>query len=148
MSLALPALEPVVTAIKEWAQARSIVVHEGLLEVGNALPEITVVGFDMNDIQLFFTLAAALDQPTLVLNPLTFDEEGMRLVNGLAQGLREPRDREYYKTAIASAKPHLGKIQEITVHAFPSGLARVVTFRAATDWGAPLLSLSQDLGEE
>jgi len=147
-SLSLPALEPTVAAITEWAQARSIAVHEGILELGSALPEVTVIGFEPDDVQLFLTLAGALERPVLVLNPMTFDEQGLRLASALAQGLRDPKERQSYNAAIAEAKAHLGQLQHLTAHAFAAGLARVVTFRATTDWGDPLLNLTDDLTDE
>jgi hypothetical protein len=146
--LPLPALEPTLAAITEWAQPRSIVVHEGILELGSALPEVTVVGFDPDDIELFLTLAGALDRPVVVVNPLVFDEQGLRLATALVQELREPKARRFYNAAIADAKPHLGHLQQLTVHAFSGDLTRVVTFRAATDWGEPLLNLGDDFEEE
>jgi len=146
--LPLPALEPVLAAITEWAQARSIVVHEGILELGSALPEVTVVGFDPDDIALFLILAGALERPIVAINPLVFDEEGLRLASAFVQELREPQDRRFYNAAIADAKPHLGHLQQLVAHAFSGDLTRVVTFRATTDWGEPLLNLRDDFGGE
>lgn len=144
----LPALEPVLAAITEWAQAHSLPLNEGILEVGDALPQVTVVGFDLEDVQLFLTLATGLDRPFLVVNPMELDAEGLRLIKGLADGLNDSEERRHYAGLVTAAKSHLGDLQHLTAYAFANDLSRVVVFRATTDWGEPLFSLADHLDQE
>jgi hypothetical protein len=139
--LALTTLEPTRDAIVTWAQDHSVPLSEGLLELGDALPEITVVGFSPDDLEPYLALLDALHPSIVVLNPHTFDDEGLRLVQGLAGRLQDPKDRRYYNGLIEAAKSHLGQIQHLTAYAFANDLARVVVFRAATDWAEPLFAL-------
>jgi hypothetical protein len=145
--LTLPTLEPVHETIASWAKEHSLPIQEGIIELGDALPCITVVGFKPEDIRLFLTLLEALKHPVLILNPHYFDEEGLRLVQGLAGRLQDPKDRRYYTGLIDTAKTHLGQLQHLTAYAFSSDLSRAVVFRAATDWAEPLFALVDRLDE-
>jgi hypothetical protein len=42
----------------------------------------------------------------------------------------------------------LGQLESLTAYAFAPDLARVVVFRASTDWGAPLFDLSGGLEDD
>jgi len=146
--VALPDLAPVLAALNEWARAHSVPVHEGILELSDALPQVTVVGFDPEDVDLFLTLATALERPVLVLNQMILTPESLLLVEEIAASHKPASDRRYYAGVIAAARSHLGELEGLTAYAFAPDLARVVVFRASTDWGAPLFDLSAGLDGE
>jgi len=137
----LPALEPVINAIRAWAESQNIPVHEGLIELDDSFPQIDVIGFDASDSDLFLTLAKALVRPVIVLNAPPLNEEDLRLAKGLAGDLPDAVDKRYYGGLVAAAKSHLGKVHNLTAHAFAPDLSRVVTLRAATDWAEPIFGL-------
>ena len=139
--LALADLEPLVTAIREWATARSFSLSEGILELEDAFPQITVVGFAAEDLTLFLTLAAALTRPVLVLTVPPFSSEDLRLEKSLAADLRNAADVRYYAKVIDEAKTYVGMIHDITAYAFAPDLTRAVVFRASADWAEPIFSL-------
>jgi hypothetical protein len=146
--LPLLALEPARDAIVAWAAARSLTVREGILELSDAQPNITVVGFGPEDVQTFLGLAGGLVDPLLVLNPHLFDADSIRLVEGLTRDLTDPKDRRHWTGVLASAKEHLGKLQSLTAYAFAGDLSRAVVFRSTTDWAAPFTSLYGQVDDE
>jgi len=142
--LPLLALEPLRDTIAAWAKDHGVPIEESILELADALPSATVVGFEPKDVQPYLALLEALRPSIMVVTPHVFDAEGLRLVQGLVGRLTDPKDRKYYNGLIETAKSHLGTLQHLTVYAFASELARVVVFRADTDWAAPLFALLDD----
>ena len=144
----LPDLDSVLAALNEWARAHSVPVHEGILELGAAIPQVTVVGFDPQDVELFLTLATAFDRPVLVLDQTGLTPESLLLLQEMAASRKPAADRRYFAGLVAAARPHLGELESITAYAFAPDLARVVVFRATTEWGAPLFDVAGDLEAE
>ena len=140
----LVAIEPLRDAISTWAKDHGVPIEESILELADALPSATVVGFKPEDVRPYLALLDVLRPSIIVLNPHIFDEEGLRLVQGLVGRLTDPKDRKYYTGLIETAKSHLGKLQHLTAYAFAGELARVVVFRADTDWATPLFALLDD----
>jgi hypothetical protein len=137
----LLALEPLSDTIALWAKEDGVPVADGFLELSDALPSVTVVGFEPEDVDAYLVLLEALRPSTLVVTPVVFQEEGLRLVQNVIGRLTDPKDRKYFNALVETARPHLGTLQRVTVYAFANELARVVIFQAETDWAAPLFSL-------
>lgn len=143
--LPLVTLEPLSDVISTWAKDHRVPIVESILELADALPSATVVGFEPEDVHPYLALLEALSPSIIVVTPHVFNEEGLRLVQGLVGRLTDPKDRKYYNSLIETAKSHLGTLQHLTAYAFASELARVVVFRADTDWAAPLFALLDDV---
>ena len=146
--MTLPALEPTVTRLETWATERSIECRRGVLELGTAFPVVTVVGFKPDDLDLFLALAGALPPAVLVIDAPVLSDEDLRLATALTADLKGGAERSHYRQVIADASSHLGKVHDITVTAFAPGIARVVIYRAATDWGDGLFSIIDVLKAE
>lgn len=134
--MALTELEPLLDLITEWATARYLPVHEGRLALGAALPHVTVLAREPDDVHTFFALAASLDRPTLVLDVSVFDDAALRRLTSSGA----PRSHAPPAAGAPSAS-HVGKLHRVTAYAFASGLGRAVVFQAATDWSEPIEGL-------
>ena len=137
----LPVLEPLRDSLFAWAAERSLTVTHGLPELSDAFPDITIVGFDPKDLTTFCTLAAALERPLLLLHLHPFDDENLRLAEGMVAQLPDPNMRRHYAPTVVTAKEHLGLLQGLDIFAFAPDLTRAVVFRATADWAAPLRDL-------
>jgi hypothetical protein len=140
--VALVELESVLKRLRAWAQDHSAQVEEGIIELGESFPQLTVVGFGPDDIALFLTLAGLLRPTVVALNAPPLNEEDLRLANALAADLTDPEERAHFKKVVTAARAYLGKVHEINAAAFAPGVERAVVFRSATDWGAELFSLA------
>jgi hypothetical protein len=141
----LLSLEPISDTIAHWAREHGVPMADGIVELADALPSVTVVAFEPEDLDGYLVLLGALRPSTIMVTPLVFDEEGLRLVQGLVGRLTDPKDRKYFNGQIENAKPHLGTLQRLRVYAFANELARVAIFHAETDWAAPLFALLDDV---
>ena len=143
----LPALEPLRDDLLSWAAKRSLPVTYGLPELSDAYPDITIVGFRPENLLTFCTLAEALERPILLVNLHLFDEENLRLAEGMVADLPDPTMRRHYAPTVATAKEHLGQLQGLDAFAFASDLSRAVVFRSTADWAAPFRDLFDDFQE-
>ena len=131
-----------------WTAEQSIALHHGILELGSSLPQVTVLAFAPEDLALFLTLAGALPAKLIAIDAPTLSEEDLRLASALTVDLKGGEERSRYRQVIADARPHLGKVHELTATAFAAGLGRAVVFRAATDWGAALFGVVETLRQQ
>ncbi|MEO8030108.1 MAG: hypothetical protein ABI765_04625 [Gemmatimonadota bacterium] len=148
--MALNDLESMVEVIGQWAKARSIPADDGILELGDSLPRVTVVAFAPEDVELFLKLAGTLQAAVVVVNAAPLTTEDLTLVKTLVENQGSNEQKRYFTKVIADAKKHLGRVHHLDAYAFAPGLERVVVLRAATEWGAPLFELSSllEAGDE
>lgn len=146
--MAIGELESVLKRLRTWAHGRSAGIHEGIVELGDSFPHVTVVGFEPADLALFLTLAEQLPTAVVAIDAPPLSEEDIRLATALTGELTDPGERAHFKEVMTEARNHLGKVHEIQAVAFGPGLERAVVFRSATEWGADLFSLAKELASD
>lgn len=143
--MALDELESTLARIREWASYHNISIKEGILELGEAFPTVTVVGFAPEDVQVFLDLAGMLGSRVLVLDGATVEENELQLAADLAREVTDPEERAHSLRAVKDGRKRLGKLYQLHAVAIGPEVQRAVAFRAAADWSGELFGLTNKL---
>ncbi len=141
--VALTALEPLLDKLLHWASEGPVPVTKGVIELGESYPEITVVAFDPDDVDVFCALAGRLPTGILSVYAPKLSEEDIRLAHALVPELKHPPERRHYQQVIAEVATHVGEVHELRVTAFAPSLERAVVLQAQVDWAADFFDLAR-----
>ena len=141
----LPELESTLKTLQDWARAHHVTIATGMVELSDDFPQVTIRGFEPQDLDLFLALADQLNPKVLALDAPPFDEGDLDLARAFTGRINDIEERAVFNRRLAEARGHVGKVHTITVVAFTPGLERALLYRAVVAWAEELFGIMRSV---
>lgn len=141
-------LAPVLKILRTWARTHHVQAAEGVVELSDAMPRVTVEAYDTADIDLFLLLADQLKAKAVAIDAVVLEEEDIEMAKAFAGRISEIEERATFNRRITAARGRIGQLHRLRLTAFAPGLDRALIYNATTDWGDALFGFMRPFPDE